>query len=383
MNDIKLAQDKNLCCGCAACAQICPKNAITMQEDQYGAIYPQINFEKCIGCHLCERTCMYQNKVDRSNEPCATYAVQLKDENIVQNSSSGGAFAALAETILEQGGVVFGCMMKQAEQALLPEHDMIDCLEDLPKLQGSKYVKSDTSMVYQNVRKQLASGRMVLFSGTPCQVDGLRCFLQGKNYENLLTVDLICHGTPSTKFFKDYLLNKEKKGKICGFEFRNKDKGWGQFDYCCTIQKKGERHIEKRPSSRSSYYWAFLNGMIYRENCYSCPYASLRRVSDITLGDWWGIEQEYPHLFKENDGFLERKRGVSCVLINTPQGQSWLNKCSDKIMCCETDTMKLAKYNKQLNRPSQMPESYRTTMEAYAELGYVAIDKLYKSKIGA
>lgn len=382
---VDLFKNKDLCCGCATCAQICPRKAIEMREDEEGAIYPHIDMDKCVSCHLCEQVCTYQREKEK-NYPLQAFAAALKNDEQIKASSSGGAFAALALETLRQGGVVAGCAMVNQNDSLEPEHILIEDITDLPKLQGSKYVKSDTSKIFKKVKEQLTKGRQVLFCGTPCQVDALRGFLQKKEYKNLITVDLICHGVPSTKLFKDYIEMKRDKNKtIKSFEFRDKNDGWGNFNYCMAVEKNGKKPVvqENRPSSRSSYYWSFLNGVIYRDNCYTCPYASLERVSDITLGDWWGIEKEYPELLQKNGGRFEEKRGISCILVNTEKGKQCLLNCKEELIIHETEISRVAKYNKQLGTPSKASKYRNEVMELYKNHGYKAVEKWYRKKLGA
>lgn len=303
---IVLFDKKEQCCCCAACMNICPTQAITIKADVDGFTFPEINKDLCTECGLCNKVCAFQNIPVKGDDPIATYAAINKNSNILSASASGGVFGALASLVFDQKGVVFGCAYNDI---LEPEHISIDNLLDLEKIQGSKYVQSDINTTYTEAKRYLENGRYVLFTGTPCQIAGLKSFL-GKDYENLITADLICHGVPSAKFFKGYIkyLEGKLKGRVIDFKFRDKSKGWGLMGK--VIYKKGDKILEKFINPKTSYYYDyFLKGYIYRENCYECKYACGSREGDFTMGDYWGIEKVHPE--------IETKNGVSVFLINS------------------------------------------------------------------
>lgn len=225
---IILFDDKSKCSGCEACKNICPQNAISMEIDEYGFIYPKINHDKCVKCGLCKRVCAYQ-KENTENEYIQVYAAMTHKEDILMKSASGGVFGTIAEEFLNDEGIVYGCSMEIENDVITPKHIRITDKNDLEKLQGSKYVKSKINDVYTNVEEDLKNNKKVLFSGTPCQVDALKSYLKLKNakLDNLYTIDLICHGTPSTKMFQDYVKKYEKalNGKIINIKFRDKKIG--------------------------------------------------------------------------------------------------------------------------------------------------------------
>ena len=210
IKEIKLFKEKNDCCACGACLNICPKQAISMQKDEYGFLYPQIDKGKCIKCGLCLKTCAFQNS-ELKNIPIKTYAAQ-SDNTDLKESASGGIFASIATNVLREGGVVYGAAMEMENDKLIVRHIAVENDADLIKLQGSKYVQSSTEKIYQDVKKKLNDNRLVLFSGTPCQVDGLNSYL-GKTYDNLITIDIICHGVPNNQMFQDYIALLEEKYK--------------------------------------------------------------------------------------------------------------------------------------------------------------------------
>ncbi len=298
---------KEDCCGCGACLNVCPRQAIAMKEDEYGYLYPEIDEEKCVRCGQCKKVCAFQKR-EETNVPLDCYAAVNANVEQVSKSASAGIFAAIAEKVICDGGIVYGVAFTRNWGV---HHVAIDNLEDLAKLQGSKYAHSNIERTYSEAKNELQTGRRVLFSGTPCQIAGLREFL-GKEYENLVTVDIVCHGVPSVRMLQDYLKTIEDKhrGKITEFIFRDKSIGWGKNGSAVINGKK-----IKIWQSASSYLYYFTKGWLYRENCYRCPYACEHRPADITLGDYWGIEKQHPELLGK--GRWDESKGISCVIINT------------------------------------------------------------------
>lgn len=374
IKEIKLFKDKNDCCACGACLNICPKQAISMQKDEYGFLYPQIDKGKCIKCGLCLKTCAFQNS-ELKNIPIKTYAAQSDNTNL-KESASGGIFASIATNVLREGGVIYGAAMEMENDKLTVRHIAVENDADLIKLQGSKYVQSSTEKIYQDVKKKLNDNRLVLFSGTPCQVDGLNSYL-GKTYDNLITIDIICHGVPNNQMFQDYiaLLEEKYKDKIIDFKFRDKTKGWG-------LTAKGytaKGYTAKIPANVSSYYYMFLKSYIYRDSCYSCKYACKNRCGDITIGDYWGIEKAHPEVLKENDYRLDYKNGISCLIVNTERGTRILEKYKSSLRLLDSAFEKVANENGQLNHPSLVESNKRARiLDVYKFKGYVAVGKLFK-----
>ncbi len=384
MENIELVKNKKDCCGCEACMNICPKNAITMEKDEFGFTYPKIDNEKCIKCGLCKRTCAYQNEKE-SSKTIESYASISKDLELLKKSASGGIFASIAMKILEKDGVVYGCSLEREEDRLTPKHIRVDEAKDLAKLQGSKYVQSKTGFIYQDIKKDLKDNKIVLFSGTPCQVAALNSFLGNIDKTNLFTIDIICHGTPSIKFFQDYIsvLEKKLKGKITNFSFRDKTEGWGLKGKAYYIDKKNTKKEKIILSHLSSYYRLFLNSSIYRENCYNCKYAGDNRVGDLTIGDYWGIEKEHPDYLKNNGGVIDEKKGVSCILVNTPQGKKLIEKFGEVLEIKQSTFAKVAKQNGQLNYPSKKNKDRKKILEIYKNEGYEGVEKWFFSKLGS
>lgn len=369
---IELFKNAADCCACGACVNACPKEAIDMTADKYGYVYPSINQDKCIECGICKKVCNYQCSNLKDKSP-TVYGAVVKDNSILMKSASGGVFALMAAEILSEGGVVFGAALVFETGKLNAKHIYIEHSEDLHMLQGSKYVRSSIEDTYRSAKKFLSLGRKVLFSGTPCQIDGLYGFL-GTTYENLYTIDVICHGVPSGKMFHDYIMYYEKKygKKIVDYKFRDKKKGNGLLQ--CFIFDDGAKRF--KDAELLGYTYEFLKSNTYRENCYQCKYADKNRVADITLGDFWGIEKEHPAFYNKY-----AKNGVSCVLVNTDKGNDlWLKVrvCTDYL---STDIEKVAKHNKQLVSCSELSPKRQQLLDWYYKEGYAGLNKFYMKDI--
>lgn len=372
--EVVLFEQKKDCCGCGACANRCPRDAIQMCPDEFGFRYPVIRTNQCVGCGLCVAVCRFRGE----NEAPLTveaYAVQARDATLLERSASGGMFAVLAQTVLETGGVVAGCALERTDDGLIPSHVLIESLTDLDKIQGSKYVQSVTGDIYRRVCNVLETGRQVLFSGTPCQVEGLKGYL-GKPYPNFLTVDLVCHGTPSDALFRDYIrgLEKKYKGKVTEFKFRDKSDGWGLNGSVTLCDQSGNQKKRFFPAEKSSYYNLFLNAEIYRSSCYHCKFACMRRSGDLTVGDFWGFESQHPECLCENGGSLAAERGISCLLVNSAKGKAVLEKISGCAEIVPTRLETVARENRQLNHPSIPGENREKILQLYRNSGYPAIE---------
>ena len=346
-----------------------------MLPDEDGFLYPVVDESKCIHCGMCERVCAYGN--ERPAESKKEVYVAVSGCTDVRESASGGLFAAFAKTIIQQGGAVYGCAMKYADGKLTPRHICVTEQTDLIRLKGSKYVQSELGDTYPNVRARLEAGQLVLFSGTPCQVAGLRGYLR-KEYDNLFAIDIICHGVPSVKLFQEYVAFEEKKrgAKITAFRFRDKSQGW-KLHGAMTMNNGETVYFEPE---ESSYYQMFLNSYTYRENCYSCPYASDRRPGDITIGDYWCVELVHPELLKEKGGPLDHEAGVSCMIVNNDKGQSLLDLADDGIVKWPSTYENASKYNRQLTAPSVLkPE--RDIVLALCRNSYAEADKWYRKRL--
>lgn len=291
-------RDKRNCCGCTACLQICPHNSISMKEDEQGFMYPVVNMESCVDCHLCEKVCPVINQYEGKNSPIHCYLAKTKDDKIRTKSSSGGVFTELAKYILGKGGVVFGVLFDENWQAV---YDYTESEEGLALFRGSKYIQAIPESAYQQVLQFLKDGRLVLFTGTPCQVSGLNHFLR-KWYDNLITMDVVCHSILSPKVWKLYLKEKEiEKGqKISYVSFRDKSLGW--TNYSLRIDFEGlDGHNSTILESHSDN--SFMRGMTYdlftRPSCSECPARNYKSGSDLTIADAWDVNKYHPEW---NDG---------------------------------------------------------------------------------
>lgn len=304
--DIQLPDSK--CTGCGSCVLTCPVRAITMKEHTDGFFYPDIDRSKCVRCTQCMKACHVLQK-PALYLPSACYAVQIKDKQVLNKSTSGGMFFALAREIFSKHGVVYGCVYDDEYNAVIQR---AETLEQLLPMHGSKYVWSDPSKSYPAVKQDVEEGRIVLYTGLPCQVAGLCRYLK-KKYDTLYTVDILCGGAPSPYSFKRYLDTlADATGKIgLNFQFRDKDRFGSGVN--CTYTVNGIKHYENY--LENSFYFAFSSKsrITWRESCYSCDYKSIKRVSDMTIGDYWGVENHHKK--------FNPKDGVSVVLINTEQGR--------------------------------------------------------------
>lgn len=330
MVDIKHKKD---CCGCQACENICPKRCIEMNVDQEGFWYPDVDQTKCIECNLCEKVCpeIKQYTNPNASQPQVLGAWNL-DEEVKKQSSSGGVFTALAEWIIEQNGIIFGAGF---DEEFRVTHRKITNEVDLAALRGSKYVQSRIGNTYAQAKGCLLQGKRVLFTGTPCQIAGLYTYLQ-KEYENLYTCDVACHGVPSPKVFQKYkaYLEDKYKGKITKVTFRDKVKGWKS--YWVTIKFENE-NLHTTQYGKNPYMIGFLKDIYLRPSCYECTFSTIPRIADITLADFWGVGAKYPE--------LDDDKGTSLLLINTQKGNQLLQGCKEQIFMQECDLGHAIKHN--------------------------------------
>ena len=365
--EIKNLQD---CCGCAACQNACKLGAISMQEDAAGFIYPAVNGDLCAECGACVKVCAFTKAGEGANGEVAVYAAACKDGEILKKSSSGGMFSVLAKTVLDDGGAVFGAAW---DDNFSLSHICVTDQNDLAKLRGSKYVQSNIGTAYTRAKVILDSGKKVCFCGTPCQISGLKSYLK-KDYENLFTIDLVCHGVPSQKMLNDDLKNllNDKYSAISNISFRDKQYGWGVKG---SVELGGSK-IKYNPSN-SPYYFYFLKGEVYRESCYHCRFPKEGRQGDITLGDYWGIRGEL--LTKMGD--TNPDLGVSCVLVNTKKGQAWFTSVSSALNYTKTTRAAVEKRNHQLTAPSTPLPEHQTLLGGYVKEGYAAYKNGYKKHL--
>lgn len=378
---MELFRNERECCACGACVDICPKNAIRLEENINGFLYPIVDERKCINCGLCYSVCDMKKKNKREKCTSECYFATRKNTQLVMQSTSGGIFAVLAEYIISQNGIVYGCTMEKKDKFRVYHKGIAD-IKDLNALKGSKYVQSNTTGIFKQVLEELKKNTMILFCGTPCQVAGLNRFLK-KDYKNLFTVDLICHGVPSERMFNDFVKNYEKNNseEIQGIDFRSKKEGIDstRFFYA---EIKSEKRVKRVFCKLLSYYGYFLDGDIYRESCYFCKYACPERIGDITLGDGWGAESALETIKQKFGKRFNKERGISTVLINSEKGKKLFDIVSDNLLSIKTDIKTVSMHNHQLSRPSQKKKEYEDLMEQYHKWGYEYIDQNYFSKLG-
>ena len=342
--------DKHNCCGCAACVQACPKQCISFDEDEQGFRYPLVDENLCVDCGLCKKVCPVLNQAD-AKKPLKVYAAQNPNEAIRLKSSSGGIFTMLAEAVIDEGGVVFGARFDKNWEV---EHGYTETKEGLEAFRGSKYLQSGTENTYQQTKEFLKSGRKVLYSGTSCQIAGLKKFLR-KEYDNLFTVDVVCHGAPSPLVWRTYLqdLKKYPKGTagkksvcsspnevsvITGISFRDKSTGWKKFGFVLkgmsatkanrntflSSVSTEEKHdvLLHETLDKNLFMKVFLKNLCLRPSCSSCPAKSGKCGSDISLADYWGIENHHPE--------WDDDKGTSLVLVNSEKGSYVFNNLGIK-----------------------------------------------------
>jgi coenzyme F420-reducing hydrogenase beta subunit len=322
---------KENCCGCYACYNICPKQCITMKTDNEGFCYPNINKDKCINCNLCEKVCPIINPIKRADSKKIAYAGMNKDEQVRIKSSSGGIFSILAEYVIKNNGIVYGASFDEEFDI---KHKRILYSKDLGLLRGSKYVQSSIGDVYQQVKNDLKNNKQVLFTGTPCQIEGLRSYLR-KEYVNLITMDFICHGVPSPLVWKKYLeeMKKSKQENIKNIYFRNKDIGWKVFSLKIIFDEK----IYINDLNNDLFMKGFLQDVYLRPSCYSCKFKKINRVSDITVADFWGIENILPKMYDN--------KGTSLIVIHSEKGKQLFDELSKKMILNEVNLNEAIRYN--------------------------------------
>jgi len=303
--------DVQKCTGCFSCMNVCPNHAISIGYDSMLKTIPSVDDEKCIHCQLCQKSCPVLNKVVAVPVK-QVYAATSKVKQDQERSSSGGIATVISRQIIRNNGVVYGASATNREV----RHIRVDKLENLQLLQGSKYVQSSIGFIYQSVKQDLLSGKKVCFFGTPCQIAGLQCFL-GTTYDNLLTVDLVCHGTPPFRYLAEHL----QENDVIDWDVLVFRKGV----YFSLMAFREDAKIYEKPSSLDRYYKAFLTSLTYRDNCYECEYSKEERISDLTLGDFWGLDKST--LKNTFDG------RISLVLINSEKGETIFHDCHSEIVC--------------------------------------------------
>lgn len=355
----KLFERKMDCYGCRACEDICPKNAIQMEADEQGFSYPAVDQELCVSCGLCTKACQI-GKTSEVRTNAAVRCLGVKNHDTIRLiSSSGGIYTAISEYVLSAGGLCVGAAYDEEMQVT---HAFAATREERDRFRGSKYVQSNMGGIYRQIQKYLSAERSVLFTGTPCQCAALKLYLKTTKTDtnNLFVMDLVCHGAPSPGIWKEYVrvLEKEMGAKMVDYTFRNKEVGWRNYNIkawfengkTCTGGAKGRVFAK-----------LFSADVMLRPSCYYCPYASLTRCTDVTIGDFWGIEQI--------DGAFSDNKGISMLLINTRKGAALWEACQANVESCkEYSVTQLTQ--PQLFGPTDHGYDYDKFWKAYTRKGY-------------
>lgn len=346
--------NKTDCCGCTACANICPKDAIVMEPDFEGFLYPKVLADKCVECGLCQKACPVMNQPKKAGDHLQSVVLRVKREDVLQGSTSGGFTTPLAEWVVDQGGVLCAATYDKDFKVV---HALVTSREDITRTRGSKYVQSTLGDHFTQIKTLLKQDRLVCFVGTTCQVAGLKAFL-GKEYDNLLTVDLVCHGTPSPKLWEKYLaFQKEKYGtQIAEVTFRNKTYGYhsGTMKIEFTNGKTYYGSARVDPMLKS-----FFREIASRPICYQCPFKALERCSDFTIYDCWHAAQLVP-------GLSDDDRGYTNVMVQSEKGQKVLEVLRDHYEIYDADTEKAVALDGSMVRGSAKPHPRRA--EYYKDL---------------
>lgn len=358
MNDHIDVKDKNLCSGCYACYNTCNTNAINMEYDEDGFIYPIVDKSKCINCGQCVKTCPYNNHEIKLESVSSIYACYNIDEEVRSKSTSGGIFSLLAEYVLFKGGIVFGAFFDEQFNVI---HGYTDKVDDLDKFRGSKYVQSNIGNSYGEAKIFLKQNRWVLFTGTTCQIEGLLNYLE-KKYEKLLTMDFFCMGISSPVIWKKYL-NYFHRKTITKITFKNKELGWHnwriKFSY---VNKNKYWH-----GSDNLYMNGYLNHLYYRPSCFTCQFKGIARYSDFTVADCWGIDKYHPE--------MDDNKGISTLITNTKKAINIFESIKPKIIYCSLTPEEATKYNRYaLVSPSINPNS----IAFFSELRLLPFKKVIK-----
>lgn len=326
------------CSGCAACYSACSKGAISMEMDPEGFLRPTISEQQCIDCGACEKVCHVLNPY-KTRRPLEVYAARSED-NIRSHCSSGGIFPLFAEYMVKQGGLVWGVVWNMKDKIPTAEFKCCDIPKDLQHFQGSKYVQAKIGNTFKEIKHQLKNDKNVLFSGTPCQIAGLKHFLN-KEYDNLICVEVVCHGVPSPEVFRNYLLEilNSKSLNISYINFREKlafGYGWRNFGFVIkeNVSDTSSKYLLSQNVIENPYLRAFLSELCNRPSCHNCHSRQLRSGADITIGDFWKLSEFLP----EFDDDL----GTSLVLVNTPKGHSLFKDIEQRLTCKEQITYEIA-----------------------------------------
>ena len=358
----ELFQNPAQCCGCGACADICPKDAINMVRRD-GFDYPQVDKSRCVNCGLCKKVCAFQWEKTTESNCIAAYACK-NSEQVRMQSSSGGIFTALSDWVLESGGTVYGACF---DTAMVLRHTRATTEQQRDAMRGSKYIQSTLAGIYRQLKTDLKEGLPVLFTGTPCQVAALKAFL-GETHKNLLTVDVICHGVPSPDVWEHFVayINRKYNGQMTDYAFRNKAVSWRR--YSPKVRFADGRQVEENDHT-GAFIELFRYDVCMRPSCTGCRYASVHREGDITIGDFWGIENVLPQ--------LDDVKGVSAVMVNSEKGEVALRAVESGLELAPCTQEQIAARQPNLSRPSQFSNKAEAFQRDIKTMDFSAILKKY------
>lgn len=332
-------KNKEKCCGCHGCTNVCPKQCISMEVDKEGFWYPKVDKSKCVNCTLCEKVCPIINRQQRGDTEIFAYACKNINDEVRESSSSGGVFILLCEEVINNGGVVFGAAFDEKFNVI---HTYAETIEESNRFRGSKYVQSKVGNTYKKAKEFLDKGKIVLFSGTPCQISGLDAYLM-KKYDNLILIDIACHGVPSPLVYRSYInkLVKKKGTNIKEISFRDKSTGWK--DYSVSFKFKNGKEL-KQFRIDNTYMNGYLKDIFLRPSCYNCKFKKPVTSADLTLADYWGVQNKHPE--------FDDDKGTSLILVNSKKGQNLLNKITNKLKIIPTDFEYATKCNPSIIKSS-------------------------------
>lgn len=358
---------KEYCTGCTACASACPKGCITMTADENSFLCPVIDADQCVSCGLCEKVCPVVNPQKVAENMPKAYAAYSTDEAVRMQSSSGGVFTELAKAVLKDGGAVYGAAYNEQFEVV---HICAESENDLAKLRGAKYAQSDMQGIFANVKAQLKQGRRVLFSGTPCQLGGLKAFLR-KEYENLLTVDFVCHSVPSPMAWREYVkyrAEQDNNGKMPDtINLRSKQSGWTNYQYS-NLFTYADGHTHAARSGESLYMKMFVGGYINRESCANCQFKGYSRVSDLTIGDFWGIWDIAPE--------MDDNKGTSIVLVQSNRGAELIEQIAAQLVLKEVSLEEASRENGAMLEVAKLNIKRQEVLRRIREESYNGIETI-------
>jgi len=356
-------KEKKDCCGCYGCLNACPVGCISFSMDTEGFFYPDVDTQRCINCNLCNKVCPIENKYDVKNEYHQAFACVNKNSSVRMKSSSGGVFFALAKYVIDHDGVVYGAAFDEKMRLVTTKATTVD---EISPLLSSKYVQSEVGNAYQEIKRYVEAGRIVLFVGAGCQIAGLRGYLKNQSYDNLILADFICHGVPAPGVWQSYVSYKEKNAhsKMMTAEFRNKQRNWRQY-YAVHTYENGK--TERIHRSDNPYHLSFLKNYSLRPSCFDCQFKGTERVSDITIGDFWSVKKYI------ND--MDDKKGVSLIIVHTKKGIEVFDEIREELQIQEVDHDEIVSANVPYLESVNCPNNRSDFYDALAEKGWEGIKK--------